>query len=424
MTVSVAELPQFVIDDIVQYATPCHEYDTTVYESGLSAAAKRLKWVCVGLALVAPRWAAAIQRSETVPPLLAEACALRLPRSIRHGGFMTMHELRHRVGARGELKPLPAGLLLPIEDCARADCPRYCDALASAELMEPLARLGSEQLRRRRQFYCARCDKVVPIRASRRQDAEHDHPHAIVQTRVREQFLRRPRNRPTYGIAVIDCDGVSSAAMLRVIRAMMFDGSLVFPDTAGGNRWEYPDASSACFTPSFRLTAGSCAHQYEFYPVTVDAAEGHRCAIPEDHPARTRHPTMQLLFYGVVVSLTPRLVAADATKRMTEAAQRDLVSQAWRRPVLQMIAPVAADNDKDTAEIPPVGADCRPLPVDGNGALRILRVIESGCGSETDSDSDGATSADTPGGRSRSPLSTDGGDCDDNSTASASPSSS
>ena len=114
--------PEFVIDDIVGFAVP--------HRNGTDRPAATASRVLIELALVAPRWARAIALSETLPPLVSRHCwpDLRLPRRLDQ--FMTWAELRTRVvAARRDLRPLPMRALLPIEECARGDCPRFCDRL-------------------------------------------------------------------------------------------------------------------------------------------------------------------------------------------------------------------------------------------------------------------------------------------------------
>uniref|UniRef100_A0A7S1QDI9 Uncharacterized protein n=1 Tax=Neobodo designis TaxID=312471 RepID=A0A7S1QDI9_NEODS len=166
---------------------------------------------------------------------------MRVPRRLRD--FMTWPELQRRaVLAWRELRPLPVGTLLPIEACGVSDCPRFCDRLESAELLEPHTAARFEVLRRRRQFWCGTCSTVVPIRRApnQRRDDVGD-PYAVVR-QPRAAFLRRPRVQPTYGVAVIDDDGTSAVAFLRCLRAQQFVGSSPWS-------WWMPDASSGCYLP-------------------------------------------------------------------------------------------------------------------------------------------------------------------------------
>jgi len=135
----------------------------------------------------------------------------------------------------------------------------------------------------------------------------------------------------------------------------------------------------------FRYRSGSCAHQYELFPLTIDRAAPDN--VPPDHAILLRDRRRQLLFFSVLVA--PK--RTDATAEQIEAMDKAALSLDGQGYGTDGVATVvSAPLSVVTAD----GADERVMEPSIDCVKQLVGELEAACGSESDTPSSGGTTSD------------------------------
>jgi hypothetical protein len=326
--------PHFVIDEIILFA----------------ATTASSVWVLAG---VNQRWLDVVAQSETIP----ESLALRQYRGMfpatRSDLRMGWAALRRVVALARSLPPLPPTELIPIENCERwrVDCPMFGERLCDGSFANRAARSAPLQ--------CSVCARDVTCRGHDRRGANQQRvaatggPWIDVDGWARRHvgrfgLLSRVTPRDTYGVILFDVDGTSALTLCRHIRQI---GMNPAPDCNVG-------LASVAYQPSFRYGGGSCAHQYELYPVTLSQLE-----VPADSVIWRLLPEQHVMFVAII-----------STDPMNTAVEN-------------VVAKTAASFN--------VGRKISRYTPSKLGAVALTNMLESQCGSETDYGSEEGNSGDS-----------------------------